>query len=79
MKKKLFISIVLVMLLFASAMTVAGKPSDLPDQADRNGRRDDIQESLYNLFDEIAFRIYQKKGRVPLGILEVLNSLGSGR
>lgn len=74
MKKKLFILIVLVMLLFASTMIVAGKPSDLPDQAYRNGKKDDIKEFLYILFDEIASRIYQKKGWVPQGILEILNS-----
>lgn len=76
MKKKLLISIVLVILLLPSTMTIAGKPSDLPDQAFRNGPKENIQEFLYNLFQEIAFRIYQKKGWVPQGILEVLDGLG---
>ena len=76
MKKKLLISVVLVMLILASTMIVAGKPSDLPDQAYRNEKKDDIQRFLYILFDEIAYRIYQKKGWVPQGILDVLYSLG---
>ena len=76
MKKIIFISIVLVMLLFASTIVVAKKPADLPDQAYRNERKDDIKEFLFMLFDEIAFRLYEKMGWVPQGIMERLSSLG---
>jgi len=76
MKKIIFIAIVLVMLLFASTIVVAKKPADLPDQAYQNERKEDINEFLFMLFDEIAFRLYEKLDRVPQGILERLSSLG---
>lgn len=72
MIKKIYISIVLVMLLFASTMIVAAKPSDLPEQAYSNKGKDDFKESQYMRFDKIACRTYEKIGWVPQGIQEKL-------
>ena len=76
MKKKLLISIVLVILLLPSTMTIVGKPYDLPDQTFRNGPKDNNQLFLCNHFQELAERIYLKKGWVPNGIMEILFSFG---
>ena len=76
MKIKLFTPIVLVMILFASTLTVAAKPSDLPAQAYRKGLRDNIRAFLYDIFLEIANRFYEKRGSVPQWLINTLNSLG---
>ena len=76
MKKKLLISIVLVILLLPSTMTIVGKPYDLPDQTFRNGPKDNNQLLLFIHLQEIAEKIYLKKGWVPNGIMEILTSIG---
>ena len=76
MKKIFIISIVLVILIVPSTMIAVGKPSDLPEQTHRNGPKENIQAFLYELFQQIALKQYQKKGWLPQGINEVLNGLG---
>ena len=76
MKKKLLISIVLVIFLFTCTITIPGKQSELPEQASKNGPKEDHELFLYDHFQQLALKLYEKKGRVPQGILEILSGLG---
>jgi len=75
-KIKLLVPVVLIIILFASTLTVAARPSYRPDRTYRKGMSDAIREFLYNLFVEIADRLYEKNGKVPQGILNALSMLG---
>ncbi len=76
MKKKLIISIVLVMLIIPSTIAIAGKSFDLPDQASTKKSGENKEELHYIHFQELASKMYEKKGWVPQGILEILMDLG---
>ena len=76
MKKKLIISIVSVMLLIPCTMAIAGKSFDLPDQATIKNSGENKEELHYNHFQELASKMYEKKGWVPQGIREILMDLG---
>ena len=76
MKKKLIISIVLVMLLIPCTIEIAGKSFDLPDQATIKNSGENKEELHYIHFSELASKMYEKKGWVPQGILEILMDLG---
>ena len=76
MKIKLFIPIVIVMILFASTIAIAAKPSDLPDQAYSKGPSLDKQMSRYFHLEEIAFRLWLEKGWVPQGLMNAMGSTG---
>jgi len=77
-KKKLFISIVLILviLLSASTMVVAKKPSNLPVQAYSQGQSEEFKMLLYEHFVEIYDQLYEKNGKEPRGILQILESIG---
>ena len=76
MNKKLIISIVLVMLLIPCTLAIVGKPFDLPDQSTLNKSGENKEELHYLHFQELASKMYEKKGWVPQGILEILMDLG---
>ena len=76
MKKKLIISILVIIMLFPSTLIATAKPSEIPGQIKRNGPKEDIQQFLFLLYQEIAERHYLKKGWVPQGILNQLDDLG---
>lgn len=76
MKKKLLIFIVVVMLLIPSTIAIAGKSFDVPDQASIKKSGENKEENHYIHFQELAEKLYEKKGWVPQGILDILSSLG---
>ena len=75
MKIKLLIPIVLV-IIFASTIAIAAKPSDLPDQAYSNGPSLDKQMARYFHLEEIAYRLWLENGWVPQGLLNAMGSSG---
>jgi hypothetical protein len=74
-KIKLLIPIVLVMLLSSSTIAIAAKPSDLPEQANLKGQKEDIEEFLIYNFIEILTRIYDKKNWVPLALEDRITAI----
>jgi hypothetical protein len=75
-KIKLFIPIVLVMIISASTIAIAAKPSDLPDQAYSNGPSLEKQMARYFHLEELAYRFWLENGWVPEGILRAMGSSG---
>ena len=76
MKIKLFIPIVFVILLSASTLVLAAKPSDLPDQAYGKGHSEDSKWLRYEHFVELYTRLYDKFGEEPQAIARILSNLG---
>ena len=76
MKSKFYIIILLLLILYITSVTVVAFPLDMPDKASLKGIGNKDPDFLYNHFQEIANKMYLKKGWVPSGILEILESLG---
>ncbi len=64
------------MILFASTIAIAAKPSDLPAQAYNKGQSEEFKWLLYEHFVEIYIKLYDKNGKEPQGILHILGSIG---
>lgn len=73
---KLLLPIVIIIILFASTIAIAAKPSDLPDQAYNKGQSEEKRMARYFHLDELANRLYEKNGRVPQGLINILSSFG---
>ena len=76
MKKIIIMSTMLVILLIPSTMISVAKTSDLLDETNRNGPKDNTKEFILSVFQQIADKHYEKKGWVPQGIMDILSSLG---
>jgi hypothetical protein len=76
MKKKLMVSIVLVLILIPCTINIAGKQNDLPDQASLKKSGEDKELVKYIHFQDLAAKLYEQNGWVPEGILEILSSIG---
>jgi hypothetical protein len=75
-KIKISIIVVLIMILFASTIAIAAKPSDLPEQAYNKGQSEEKIMERYFHFNEIASMLYEKTGKVPPGLMNILSSFG---
>ncbi len=64
------------MILFASTIAIAAKPSELPDKAYRKGQSEDKRIARYSHLEEIVYRLFEKNGRVPQGLINILISFG---
>lgn len=76
MNIKLLAPIVFIILLSASTIAMAAKPSDLPEQAYSKGQSEANSMDKYFRLDEIAFRLWQKNGIQPQGLLNAMGIYG---
>ena len=76
MKIKLLVPIVLIILLSSSTIVMAAKPSDLPEQAYSKGKSEANGMDKYFHLEEIAFRLWQKNGIQPRGLLNAMGIYG---
>ena len=64
------------MIISASTIAIAAKPSNLLDQAYIKGNSEEFKWLLYEHFVELYDRLYEKTGKEPQGILRILGSIG---